>query len=152
MSRQLLCLLGTGLLIAVPSVMSAEETQPPADPPQGRTTTPPYTCPTHPAIQWSRPDKCPICDMKLVAKRATAPSPADEMHDHAGMSISGEGMHGHGGMGSKMMGGGCSMCMEMMGMGGMNGHGSKASAAKSRPTRPMYRSSSSGGYSRGCGC
>src|SRR5688572_14880285 len=114
MTRQSLVVAGAALLIAFPSTLSAVEGQKPLEPPSSA-RNPIYTCPMHPQIQWSRPDKCPICDMTLVVKGAKkSPVVTDEMPDHSGMSMDHEGVHdGHGGM--PMMGCGCSMCMEMMG-------------------------------------
>ena len=166
MSRQALLSWSAASLFALPWVVSAQETQRPADPrPAAKQQL--YTCPMHPEIQWSRPDNCPICNMKLVAKRTKAPSRANgmAMQDHAGMSMDGHAMdHDHHAMGSMMMGG-CAMCMEMMGMGGtgsmsgMQSHRARAPAQSYRATRPVYRCysgaysrGSSGGPSVGCGC
>lgn len=111
-----------------------------------------YTCPMHPEIQWSRADKCPICDMKLVMKGAR-PAVEKGQHDHAGMSMPSNGMgHGHAGMGSMMMGCGCSMCVEMMEMGSTNGTATKAVSPVNRSGRPLYRSYSPRGGTGRCGC
>ena len=156
MSRQMLVVTGTVLLLVGASSATAQEGHR-SNGPAPAATKQIYTCPMHPEIQWTRPDKCPICEMKLVAKVAKAPSATDEMHDHAGMSMPNDGMqHNHSGMSSMMMGCGCSMCMEMMGMGGMNGsmNGSaaKAVAPATRSGRPMYRSYSPRTGTGRCGC
>ena len=106
-----------------------------------------YTCPMHPEIQWTRADKCPICDMKLVAKGSAT---QDSMQSHAHMDMGRETMqHHHGGM----MMPGCSMCMEMLGMSHMNSHRSNGSTRAVRSMPPSYRVyGSPGGHARGCGC
>lgn len=152
MTRQWLVVSGMVLFLVGATLVSAQDAQRPS------TTKPAapkqiYTCPMHAEIQWTRADKCPICDMKLVAKGAKAQSAETEMHDHGGMSMPSNGMeHGHEGMGSMMMGCGCSMCMEMMGMGGMNGRMSKAVSPVKPSGRPMYRSYSPRGGGGRCGC
>lgn len=107
-----------------------------------------YTCPMHPQIQWTRPDKCPLCNMKLVAKGYAE----QDASEHAGMQMDHQDMQpGQAGMGHMMMGRGCSMCMEMMGMGGMNGHAMQAAPAGAS-AKPMNRSYQARRSSRGCGC
>jgi hypothetical protein len=119
-----------------------------------------YTCAMHPEIQWARPDKCPICDMKLVAKEDSAPSDERQMPNHARMHQNHEGMqHDHAGMGSMMMGCRCVKCMEMMGMGpaqinGMNHRKTAAPAARARAhsPRPVNRHHPGSFRSGRCGC
>lgn len=136
------------LLVAAPTVATAAEPPKPAGAgPAAQKQL--YTCPMHPQIQWTRPDKCPICEMKLVAKG----SAGQAAPEHAGMQMDHQEMHqGHAGMGSTTMGGGCSMCMEMMGMGGMNGGAMQSTAPAGVSAKPMSRSYQARRSSRGCGC
>ena len=137
--------------LATPWTLAAEGTQPSATRPAISKQV--YTCPMHPEIRWTRPDKCPICGMKLVAKASASSAPERPMPNHAGMSMNHLNMqHDHHGMGSMMMGGGCSMCMEMMGMGNMNGQRTKIPRPAAGSARSMSQPHSSGGGSRGCGC
>ena len=151
MSRCMLIVAGAALVLALSSAGSAQEKQQRTDP-KSATGNQIYTCPMHQQIQWSRPDQCPVCNMKLVAKGAQSPPVTDEMADHSRMSMGHEGMHdGHGGM-SMMMGCGCAMCMEMMGMGYTNGNRVTAPAPATRRASPTYMPYPSRRFSRGCGC
>lgn len=134
------------LILAAPAMVLAADAARSASTQSGQ-QKPIYTCPMHPQIQWTRPDKCPICEMKLVAKGGAeqgVSEPAGMQMDHQDMQP------GHGGTGSMMMGCG-SMCMEMMGMGGMNGHAMQAAPAGAS-AKPMTRSYQTRRSSRGCGC
>lgn len=152
MSRRSLIVAATVLVLAHSPLISAEEGQRPANS-KASAKREIYTCPMHPEIQWSRADKCPICDMKLVAKNGQAQPAAQETHDDAGMPMHSDEMrNGHHTMGPMMMGCGCSMCMEMMGMRGMNGHSGKAVAPARQSSRPTYRTYSPGRSMGRCGC
>jgi hypothetical protein len=65
-------LLATGLSLG-PAV-AGTAASPKAKKPAATAQTTVYTCPMHPKVKSAKPGKCPICGMKLVAKKVTAPA------------------------------------------------------------------------------
>jgi hypothetical protein len=100
-----------------------------------------YTCPMHPKVQSAKPGICPLCKMKLQARKTTtpksgpAPGAAMPDRDTAAMDHSSTESVGTDAMGTGNDAMSCPMCKNMPGMS--TGGGSADGVAKNaKPTAP----------------